>query len=484
MKKVPRLRSIGVRLMALVTLVIGVTVTVMVVQWARVDRRQVYEERRASAHTIASSLGRLLMNEIDDSNWSQIRADINLLMSDEPAIAYVIIHADPAKLKIVAAAPNELNEQYIPDVTPVAVTRSALAVTAAQQQDVWALREIKFRDVVRAHKGDPIVEADAPIRIANGTRVGVARVGLSLASVQDQVASAIWKAVAVGGIALVLAMIGAWLVARRMARPIEQLAEDASRIAGGHMSHRASVERRDEIGALAAAFNEMASDLEASFGKLRRTADAFERFVPRKFLQVVAPQGIENIVVGTGASRQVAVLFTDLRGFTSISEDLTPLDVFRLLNDYLARMGGVIDRSGGFVDKYIGDAIMALFDDEHTDGALEAVVGMRKALQTFNAERVSRGYPPIESGIGLHGGEVVMGTIGFQSKIESTVIGDAVNVASRVESMTKEHGVHVLITGEIVMRLRDRDRFKLREVARDMIVRGRDEPIDLYTLED
>src|SRR6185436_20136774 len=99
------------------------------------------------------------------------------------------------------------------------------------------------------------------------------------------------------------------------------------------LSHRATIERRDEIGALAEAFNEMTSDLEASFGKLRRTADAFERFVPRKFLQVIAPQGIENIAVGTGASRRVAILFTDLRGFTSISEDLSPLDVFRLINE-------------------------------------------------------------------------------------------------------------------------------------------------------
>ena len=484
MKKVPRLRSIGVRLMALVMLVIVATVLVMVWQWARVDRQQLLAEKERSARTIASTLGRILMNEIDDANWSQIRVDINLLMGDEQELAYVVIHVDTQREKIVAAAPSELNEQYVPDVAPLAVTKAALAAKDMTVNRLYALREIRFRDATRAERGDPIIEAAAPIRIATGTRVGVARVGLSIAKIDALVAQAMKKAIIVGAIALVLALLGAWWVARRMARPIEQLASDASRIASGHLSHRATVERRDEIGALALAFNEMTEDLEQSFGKLRRTADAFERFVPRKFLQVIAPQGIENIVVGTGASRRIAVLFTDLRGFTSISEDLSPLDVFRLLNDYLARMGGAIDSAGGFVDKYIGDAIMALFDNEHTDNVLDAVVGMRRALVGFNAERRALGHAPIESGIGVHGGEVVMGTIGFASKIESTVIGDAVNVASRVESMTKEHGVHVLITGDVIARVRDRSRYKLRVVAQGVPVRGRDEPIDLYTLDD
>jgi adenylate cyclase len=484
-RRVKRMRSISVRLMALVMLVIVATVGVMVWQWSRVDRVQLLAEKERSARTIASTLGRILMNEIDDANWSQMRVDINLLMGDERELAYVVIHVDTQGQKIVAGAPSELNEQYVPDVAPLATTKAALAAKDAVVVDkVYALREIRFRDAVRAERGDPIIEAAAPIRIATGTRVGVARVGLSIAKIDALVLAAMKKALAVGAIALVLALIGAWWVARRMARPIEQLAADASRIASGHLSHRATVERRDEIGALADAFNEMSGDLEASFGKLRRTADAFERFVPRKFLQVIAPQGIENIVVGTGASRRIAVLFTDLRGFTSISEDLTPLDVFRLLNDYLGRMGGAIDNAGGFVDKYIGDAIMALFDHEHTDNVLDAVVGMRRALRSFNAERTALGHAPIESGIGVHGGDVVMGTIGFASKIESTVIGDAVNVASRVESMTKEHGVHVLITGDVIARVRDRAKYNLRVIARGVPVRGRDEPIDLYTIDE
>lgn len=480
----PRFRSISTRLVALVAMLIVITVTIVVWQWAATERALINAERRDAARGLAAAIGRLAMNEVDDANWAQIRVDLDLLMKDDPDIVYALIHADKADQRIVAATPEELGEQFIPDVVPLDVTRTATSTQSMISVESFLLRDITFRDDVRGRRGEPIVEVAVPIRIASGVKVGTARVGVSLAAVDSAVSAAVSKAVTIGGLSLVLALIGALLVARRLSQPLKRLADDAAKIASGDFGHRALVDRKDEIGELAGAFNEMSSDLEDSFGKLRQTLESFERFVPRKFLNVIAPEGIENIVVGTGAPRNVSVLFTDLRGFTSISEDLRPIDVFRLLNDYLARMGAAIDEAGGFVDKYIGDAIMALFDDEHTDGVLRAVIGMRAGLRAFNAERKTYGLPPIESGIGVHGGEVVMGTIGFANKIESTVIGDPVNVASRVEAMTKDHGVHVLVTGQIVARLRDRSAFPLRIVATGVSVRGRDEAIDLYTLDD
>ncbi len=483
-------RSIAMRLVAMTAILIVATVTILVWQWTSTERDLLYANRRIDAMATATTIAHTIMNEIDDANWTQVRNNIHLVMRDNPNIAYIAIHSDRFNQRIVAAAPFDLTDQYVPDVIPVAVSRDAVIAQTTIVAEAPLLRDVEFLEAghetvtIRAHRGEPMIEAAAPIRIVSGGKIGTVRVGISLAIVHRAVANAVRKAVTFGGLALVIALIGAFFVARQLSRPIQRLAADAHTIQSGHLSHRATVDRRDELGALAKAFNDMAGDLEKSFGKLRKTNAAFERFVPRKFLTVIAPEGIENIVVGTGAHRRVSVLFTDLRGFTSFSEDMSPLDVFRLLNEYLARMGGVIDAQGGFVDKYIGDAIMALFDDEHTDGVVRAVVGMRAALHAFNAERVARGLSTIEAGIGVHGGEVVMGTIGFASKIESTVIGDAVNVASRVESMTKDHGVHVLITGEIVARLKDRSAFKLRSVAAGVVVRGRDEPIDLYTIDD
>jgi len=483
-------RSIAMKLVVMTTLLIVATIAILVWQWTSTERDLLYSNKRVDAMATATTVAHTIMNEIDDANWTQVRNNIHLVVRDDPDIAYIIIHSDRFNQRIVAAAPSELTDQYVPDIIPLAITRAAIVTQTAITTEGPLLRDLEFVEPggqlasVRARRGEPVIEAAAPIRIVSGGKIGTVRVGISLSVVHRAFATALRKAIMFGGIALLIALFGTFFVARQLSRPIQRLASDAHTIQSGQLSHRATVDRRDELGELATAFNDMAGDLEQSFGKLRRTNAAFERFVPRKFLTVIAPEGIENIVVGTGAHRRVSVLFTDLRGFTSLSEGLSPLDVFRLLNEYLARMGGVIDAEGGFVDKYIGDAIMALFDDEHTDGAVRAVVGMRTALRAFNAERVALGLPAIEAGIGVHGGEVVMGTIGFASKIESTVIGDAVNVASRVESMTKDHGVHVLLTGEIVARLQDRAAFQLRAVATAVRVRGRDEPIDLYTIDD
>jgi adenylate cyclase len=484
------LLSIGTKLVALTALVIVATIVLLVWQWTQSTRELLYTAKEIDARGTATTVSHTIMSGIDDANWTQVRNNIHLVMRDDPDISYIVIHADRFNQRIVAAVPAELTDQYIPDIIPVSVTRAAVATQTASTAEAPLLRDIEFLETghdtptIRTHRGEPIIEAAAPINRISGGKIGSVRVGMSLTVVDRAVAAAVRKAVTFGGIALVLALIGAWFVARQLARPIQRLAADAAQIASGYLSHRATVDRRDELGALAKAFNDMATDLEASFGKLRKTNAAFERFVPRKFLTVIAPEGIENIVVGTGAHRRLAVLFTDLRGFTSLSEGMPPIAVFHLLNEYLARMGGVVDAHGGFVDKYIGDAIMALFDDEHSDGVVRAVVGMRAALRAFNVERRARGLPMIEAGIGVHGGDVVMGTIGFASKIESTVIGDAVNVASRVESMTKDHHVHVLITGEIVARLSDASAFALRPIAMGVMVRGRDEPIDLYTIDD
>jgi adenylate cyclase len=248
------------------------------------------------------------------------------------------------------------------------------------------------------------------------------------------------------------------------------------------LDHRVPIDRRDELGALARSFNHMSDSLQLSFGQLQQTLESFERFVPEKFLHVIAPRGIENIAVGEYAKRQMTILFADIRGYTSLSEMQTPEEMFKFLNEYIACVGSVIDREGGFIDKYIGDAVMALFDDAHTDGALRAAIGMQTALDEFNQKREMQGFNPVAIGIGLHQGEVVMGTVGFTSRIDSTVIGDAVNVSSRVEGLTKEYQCDILVTDATVAGLADATAFDLQLVAAAVKVKGKATPIGLYQL--
>lgn len=483
-----KLRSIGTKLVALVALLIVGTVALVLWQWTAMVRANLLDEARDDARAIAIVLSRSVMNEVDDANWKQVDNNIALMMQDdrEKKLVYILIHGDEERHggAIVVSHPNDLTG-YVPDMVSLETTQAAMRATLDPvTQDTWLLRELGSSEGgMRGHRGDAVVEAAVEMKNASGKHVGVVRVAVSA----EQADAAAWRAtkraLEIGGLVLLIALAGAVIVGRALATPIARLADDAARIAGGELGFRVNMARGDEIGQLANAFDDMSQNLEASFNKLRDTAASFQRFVPQKFLAVVAPAGLENIKIGTAAPRRIAVLFSDIRGFTKMSEQMTPAEVFELLNVYLARMGGAIDKAGGFVDKYIGDAIMALFDDEHTDALLRAVVGMRKALAELNEERAAAGKPPVDTGIGCHSGDVVMGTIGFASKIESTVIGDPVNVGSRVESMTKDYKVAVLITGDVVARLARPEDFKLRLLDKGVAVRGRIDPIDLYTLD-
>jgi adenylate cyclase len=175
-------------------------------------------------------------------------------------------------------------------------------------------------------------------------------------------------------------------------------------------------------------------------------------------------------------------LFSDIRSFTSISEKMDAKALVSLLNEYFTEMVDVVIKEDGVVDKYIGDAIMAVFGAPVTkkDDAIHAVraaVGMRKALAHLNEKLKERGMKPLKTGIGVHTGEVVAGNIGSEKRMEYTVIGDTVNLASRLESSTKELGVPVLISNDTYQLVKDHiDARAVKEIT----VKGREKPVMTY----
>ena len=207
----------------------------------------------------------------------------------------------------------------------------------------------------------------------------------------------------------------------------------------------------------------------------------FEKFVPKQFLQRIALNGLERLKPGNALASRITILFSDLRSFTTISEGMTAQDLFALLNEYLAQMQGPIDRYGGFIDKFIGDAIMALFDQENSDQAEAAVktaIGMQRRLAEWNRERQGSTNVSFASGIGIHTGMVMLGTLGSTTRMDSTVIGDAVNLASRIEGLTKQYGARIIVSGD-TWALLDRSRFESREL--DLVaVKGRTAPIAIH----
>jgi len=206
--------------------------------------------------------------------------------------------------------------------------------------------------------------------------------------------------------------------------------------------------------------------------------DAFLRFVPREFLDNLDKKSLSEVKLGDHVQREMTVFFSDIRDFTSLSEQLTPQENFKFLNSYLRNVNPIIRAHKGFIDKYIGDAIMALFPND-PDDALEAGVNLQKAVFKYNQGRRLAGYVPIAIGIGIHRGELILGTIGEDERMQTTVIADAVNVASRLEGLTKTYRVGLLVSGAVVECLQPNHKFKLRHLG-GVKAKGKTQSVEIY----
>lgn len=211
--------------------------------------------------------------------------------------------------------------------------------------------------------------------------------------------------------------------------------------------------------------------------KLFQLNQAFSRFVPRQFLQFLDKKSIVDVQLGDQVQQEMSVLFSDIRDFTALSESMNPQDNFKFINAYLKRMEPAIVEHQGFIDKYIGDAIMALFG-RSADDAVKAGITMLQRLADYNQYRVKSGYIPIKIGIGINTGSLMLGTVGGPNRMDSTVISDAVNLASRIESLTKDFEVPMLITHQTFLQLNE-PLYAIRPIAR-VKVKGKSALVAVY----
>lgn len=222
--------------------------------------------------------------------------------------------------------------------------------------------------------------------------------------------------------------------------------------------------------------------IEVHKEELQMMVDSFERFVPQEFLRILNKKSITEVQLGDQTQEEMTILFSDIRDFTRLSEKMTPEENFKFTNSYLSRMEPSIRAYHGFVDKFIGDAIMALFPTNAQD-AVEAAVHMLQALFEYNHDRSKVNYDPIRVGIGINTGALMLGTVGGQSRMDGTVISDAVNLASRIESMTKIYGASLLISDRTHDQLADSSRYTMRAIGKVMM-KGKSEAVTVYEVLD
>jgi adenylate cyclase len=308
----------------------------------------------------------------------------------------------------------------------------------------------------------------------NNLNLGSIHLELSQGVINMAVQESVRRIVLLLAAAIVFGSIAALGLASLISNPISRLIEGTKAIAEGDYRYQIPVKSHDEIGVLTSAFNTMVQTLKHK----EQVERAFGKYVSRQVAELILKD--PNVYVG-GVKQQATVMFADIRGFTPLSEIMPPEQVVELLNRYFTVMTRVIFDYNGLLDKFIGDAVMAVFgmplieQGIHAEMAVRAALRMQEEIQALGAQLLKEGKKPVGVGIGINSGEMVAGNMGSMERLEYTVIGYDVNIASRLESVA--HSGQILITETVYQKVKN-----LVEVIKlpPVQVKGRVKPLNIY----
>lgn len=347
------------------------------------------------------------------------------------------------------------------------LTEKGKTLTGAEDQNALKSDQLLFQETV--YLGKPVLDASLPIisKVKN-IRIGTARVGLSeeelIRSIAKQKMAFFW--ISAGFVTLGLLI--SFALSRVLTYPIYMLALGMQVVAQGDLSQQVRVWYRDEIGRLTELFNQMILNLR-------------EKLQMEKYLSLSVLKSIKRtrdaakLKLG-GERKTVTALFSDVRGFTSMSEKMSPEEVVSLLNIYLNLQGKVVMHRGGAVDKFVGDEVMAIFEGKGQEiNAVRAAVEIQNYCKALNWSRSKLGKKQMQVGIGLNSGDVVMGNMGSEEQMNYTVIGDTINLAARLCSAAQPGQV---VISKIVADALKKEA-KLNELD-PILVKGKEKPIEIY----
>ena len=329
---------------------------------------------------------------------------------------------------------------------------------------------------VRITRGSDTIYDIAVSIISREGKLGEAHIGLSQTVVDEVIRDVRQKILYLTVGALFLGGLGALGLSSVLVKPIKLLAKGVKSIGDGNFHQRIDIKTRDEIGELTTAFNDMAKGLE----EREFIKDTFKKFVHTDIVDDLL-KNPEKIKVG-GERKKVTVLFTDIRGFTTISEKISPEEVVAMLNEYFTNNLKVVNSFGGVLDKFIGDAMMITFGVpfEAKDDTLRAVktgIFMRKAIRDLNIQRMRLGKFPIQMGIGINTGYVIAGNVGSEDRMEYTVLGDVVNIAARIEGLSRN--MEVIVTENTYNEIKD----KVIAIEKGAVsLKGKTMPVKVYEI--
>jgi adenylate cyclase len=324
------------------------------------------------------------------------------------------------------------------------------------------------------------IEANVPVKDSSGKVVAAVMVDVSSEELNAKLRPLWISGLASTGIALCLAFGAAFILSARMNTPLETLVQAFDRIGRGDLGGTVELKGSNEFARLGRAVNSMVAGLR----ERETMKTAFARYVSRQVMDSVLDSG--QLPTLSGDRRRITALFCDIRGFTRMSENMRPEEVVLILNEYFERVVDIVFRHGGTLDKFLGDGVMVVFgapkdDPYQEEHAVRTALEIREAVRLLSQDLVKRGLPALAVGIGINSGNAIVGNIGASQRMEYTAIGDAVNLASRLESATRDLNCDILVSEYTFNAVRGA--FNMNP-AGSIHVKGRTDAVVTYTLDE
>ena len=324
--------------------------------------------------------------------------------------------------------------------------------------------------------GEEILFFEKPITYQK-LNVGKVRLAISQKKILQNIRNAKIFILVLTVIIIILGILLSLGLSRYFSNPIMKLRESTKALGMGNFDHRVSINRNDELGDLGSAFNKMAEDLALK----EKIKDSFGRYVTPEIVDLILANPDNQWMKGSEV--EATVLFVDIRGFTTLSEDKEPESIVELLNDYFARVTDIVVKHGGHINKFVGDGAMAVFGTpvptpQHAEAAVMAALDIQEEIARLDREKKMEDVA-IQVGIGVNSGAMVAGNLGSQRKMEYTVIGDNVNVASRLTSRAKAG--EILISRQTYELIKNKNSLKI-EKRRIALVKGRKMKIAIFNV--
>lgn len=402
-------------------------------------------EDSADYKTVSAAL-----NEIRGIEPDVFRYVYTLVPTSDPLVARFVVDADVLDLRREQRTTGTLGQPITPFNAEYRLDDQPLTVRALQTRTATVEPTFVYDYVVNVRS----MMGFAPIFSPSGTFLGVLGIDASDQNVTAYLTRLFLLAVVLTLLLLAVILFVALRLAHVLSRPILQLTDSVRRISGQDWTVRVDAQSKiKEIYDLKATFNEMADRIEAYQDSLVAANASHLRFVPIEFLRFLNRKDITEVRLGDQTQKDMAVLFLDIRGFSRLTDSMNPKQIFNFLNTYLSRIAPLIRSHGGFIDKYLGEGLMALFPGDCDDAVL-AALDIQRALAELNARRDREHLPPVEVGIGIHAGVMMLGTIGEERRMQGTVIAEAVRVAELLEEFTEAFGANLLVSKEFFNRLK------------------------------